>query len=139
MTGAITALGDTLFPSSSLLDGIQQDLSPTAHFLIRLRVWHPILSVISGVYLIFIAGLVIVERKSSRIHRFGWGLIGLVTTQLLAGIINLVLLAPLWMQIVHLLLADMVWISLVLFSVNLLSEPETQMNTEAIDIRQEIS
>lgn len=139
MTGAITALGDTLFPSSSLMEGIRQDLSPTAHFLIRLRVWHPILSVISGIYLVFIAGLVIVERKSQRIHRFGWGLIGLVTIQLLAGIINLVLLAPLWMQIVHLLLADLVWITLVLFSITLISEPEIQMNTEAVGVGQEIS
>ena len=43
--------------------------------------------------------------------------LGLVVTQLLAGLVNLVLLAPIWMQLVHLLLADLLWIVLVLLAV----------------------
>jgi len=39
-----------------------------------------------------------------------------VVTQLLAGLVNLVLLAPVWMQLVHLLLADLLWIVLVLLA-----------------------
>jgi heme A synthase len=41
VSGALTALGDTLFPVSTLQEGLQQDFSPTAHFLIRLRLLHP--------------------------------------------------------------------------------------------------
>ncbi|HZH31749.1 MAG TPA: COX15/CtaA family protein, partial [Pyrinomonadaceae bacterium] len=43
VSGAVAALGDTLFPVNSLAEGIRQDLSPTAHFLVRLRVLHPLL------------------------------------------------------------------------------------------------
>src|SRR6188768_3913663 len=42
--GAIVALGDTLFPHASLAEGIAADFDSTSHFLIRLRVWHPILA-----------------------------------------------------------------------------------------------
>jgi heme A synthase len=53
MSGALTALGDTLFPVGSIEEGISQDFSPTAHFLIRLRILHPTIAVIVAVYLIF--------------------------------------------------------------------------------------
>ena len=46
MTGAVTALGDTLFPAGSLAEGLRQDFSPTAHLLLRLRVLHPTLAVL---------------------------------------------------------------------------------------------
>jgi heme A synthase len=38
----------------------------------------------------------------------------IVWLQLLAGLANFLLQAPVWMQIVHLLIADLLWISLVL-------------------------
>jgi heme A synthase len=38
MSGAMTALGDTLFPSETILDGVRDEFSPNVHFLIRLRV-----------------------------------------------------------------------------------------------------
>jgi heme A synthase len=38
----------------------------------------------------------------------------MVWIQLFAGLINFLLQAPVWMQIVHLLIADLLWISLVL-------------------------
>ena len=44
-SGAIAALGDTLYPAGTLAEGLRADLSPTSHTLIRLRVWHPALAV----------------------------------------------------------------------------------------------
>jgi heme A synthase len=114
VSGAITALGDTLFPATSLAEGISQDFSPTAHFLIRLRVWHPLIAVLVGFSLIFVAGWIALENPASVQRRLAGLLIAVVITQLLAGLVNLFLLAPVWMQIVHLLFADLVWITLVL-------------------------
>ena len=116
VSGAITALGDTLFPAETLAQGIRQDFSPTAHFLVRLRVWHPLIAVIVGFYLMFVGGLVGMFRTNPLIKRLATGLVILFSIQLAAGLINLVLLAPVWMQIIHLLLADLVWINLVLLS-----------------------
>jgi heme A synthase len=53
-SGAITALGDTLFPASSLVEGLQQKFSPTAHLLVRLRLWHPLIAIGVGAYVIMI-------------------------------------------------------------------------------------
>jgi heme A synthase len=113
MTGAITALGDTLFPSRSLAEGFAQDFSPTAHLLIRLRVIHPTLAVAMAAVLLLTAGVCATRRPSRETRRFGIAVASLVVTQLLAGLVNLVLLAPTWMQLVHLLLADLLWLALV--------------------------
>jgi len=113
MTGAITALGDTLFPSRSLAEGFAQDVSPTAHLLIRLRVIHPTLAVAMAAVLLLTAGVCATRRPSRETRRFGIAVASLVVTQLMAGLVNLVLLAPTWMQLVHLLLADLLWLALV--------------------------
>ena len=113
MTGAITALGDTLFPSRSLAEGFAQDVSPTAHLLVRLRVIHPTLAVAMAAVLLLTAGVCAARRPSLETRRFGIAVAALVVTQLLAGVVNLVLLAPTWMQLLHLLLADLLWLALV--------------------------
>jgi heme A synthase len=116
VSGAITALGDTIFPADSLSEGIQQDFSTTSHFLIRLRVWHPLLAITVGMYLAISAGLIIAFVDNFSSQRLGWILISVVILQLLAGVVNLLLLAPVWMQLIHLLLADLVWITMVLLT-----------------------
>ena len=127
VTGAITALGDTLFPAASLAAGVQQDFSPTANFLIRLRVWHPVAAITAGFYLIFFSLLVRMFRPTEAVKRLVILLIGTIILQFTAGLINLVLLAPTWMQIIHLLLADMTWILFVLLAAAALSgQDETE-------------
>ena len=117
-SGALTALGDTLFPASSLAEGFQRDFSPTAHFLIRLRVFHPTIAVIVGLYLIILAGLIRIQVHQPITQRIARLLTIGVLLQLGAGTLNLLLLAPAWMQIVHLFLADLVWISLALLTIS---------------------
>ena len=113
-SGAIAALGDTLFPARSLAEGLRQDAEPTAHLLLRLRVWHPIFAVAVGAYLV-VAGVALAELRPGRtVRRLAAALAALFVVQLGAGLLNLLLLAPVWMQLVHLLLADGVWIALVL-------------------------
>lgn len=119
VSGAITALGDTLFPSGTLAEGIQQDFAPTAHFLIRLRIWHPVIAIVSGFYVTFVAAIIAGFSDDKLLKKLSWLLTGLFGVQLLAGLVNLVLLAPIWMQLIHLLLADLVWLSLAAFSLRL--------------------
>ena len=115
-SGALAALGDTLFPVTSLAEGIRQDFSSTAHFLIRLRLLHPTIAILVGAYLILAASIVLFPSQDRTVRRFARTLTILVVIQLAAGFINVLLLAPIWMQVVHLLLADLVWIVLILFS-----------------------
>jgi heme A synthase len=121
MAGAVTALGDTLFPAETLIEGLQQDFSPASNFIVRLRVWHPVIATLVGVYLILFSISLAMERRDPWKTRFAVALGALFAIQLAAGMINLILLAPVWMQIVHLLLADLVWIALILLTAQTLS------------------
>ncbi|TSC27648.1 COX15/CtaA family protein [Corallococcus sp. Z5C101001] len=113
VSGAVAALGDTLFPATSLAHGFEQDLSETAHLLLRLRVLHPVFAVGLGALLVFVGRSVARLRPSPDVRRAATLLTGVYVAQLCAGVINLVLLAPVAMQLVHLLLADCVWMCVV--------------------------
>jgi len=116
ITGAITALSDTLYPSASLKEGWALDFSAAAPLFIRLRIWHPVIAVLATAYIAITA--VAIGRRP-------WGAIvaTLAVIQLAAGVLNLELLAPIWMQLVHLLLADFLWIALVLCAAATLGQP----------------
>jgi cytochrome c oxidase assembly protein subunit 15 len=120
-SGAVAALGDTLYPAQSLLAGLAQDLSPTASMLVRLRVLHPILAVAGALAVAFAAARVLQSSAGPSIRRWAWAAAVLALVQIGAGLLNLVLLAPVLMQIVHLLLADALWIALVLLAARALA------------------
>ena len=123
VSGAVTALGDTLFPAGSLVEGMRQDVSPTAHFLLRLRIWHPTLALGVGALVAVTAGVVWLTRNDRRTQRFAAAVVILFLAQLVAGVTNLLLLVPVWMQLVHLLLADLLWITLVLLAASVVAVP----------------
>lgn len=127
-SGAITALGDTLFPSESLVDGFRADFSPGANFLVRLRVYHPLIGIALGVYLIVASTALERLVQTAVLRRFVRLLRWLFLLELLVGIINVLLLAPVWIQLVHLLLADLVWISAVLLGSEALTTPLAKPN-----------
>ena len=114
VSGAIAALGDTLFPSKTLADALAADLSPTSHVLIRLRMLHPAFAIAAAVLLVITAPVLGRQGADERATRLARAVVLLAITQLVAGIVNVMLLAPVWMQLVHLLLADLLWITLVL-------------------------
>ena len=117
ITGVIAALGDTLFPAGSLAEGLRQDLSSSSSFLIRLRTWHPVMAVIAAGYCATIAVKIIRSKPKPLATNLALAVFTLSFAQLCAGAINLALLAPVAMQIIHLLLADLLWIALVLLTI----------------------
>lgn len=123
VAGAVTALGDTLFPAASLAEGLAQDASPTAHFLVRLRVIHPVIATLTFLYLVMASALVVLQRPEPRVRRAAIVLVTSMIVQMAAGLLNLALLAPVAMQLVHLLLADVAWIALVLLGAISLAAP----------------
>jgi heme A synthase len=123
VSGGIAALGDTLFRAETLAQGIAMDFSPTAHAFLRLRIWHPVLAVSVGAYLVVVAWVARHLRPTAHNGLLAGALTALYVTQLGLGVANLFLLAPLWLQLVHLLMADLVWIALVLLVASTLSGP----------------
>ncbi len=129
-TGAITALGDTLFRPDTFEAGWQAKFSPTAHFLIRLRVVHPAIALLMGLYVIATAWRAYQYANDNLSRRLVAALTGLFLIQCAVGVLNVILLAPVWMQIVHLLLADAVWIAFVLLAASIMAPPLSRMPSQ---------
>jgi heme A synthase len=108
-TGAIAALGNTLFPESSLLEGIQNDFNSSSHFLIRLRIFHPFLAIAGCGVVVYLSELWgqlnYLPLKSVRFFQ------SLALFAILFGALNWYLLAPTWGALTHLFLADLLWMS----------------------------
>ena len=124
-TGAVTALGNTLFPINSMAEGIARDLSPT-HILQSLIWIHPVAAVVIGLSLTFVLVLLGYSQKSPVALKLANLQIGFVVTQLILGGLNLLLHAPVWMQLLHLFMADLVWVNLILFAVTLLAQDQIE-------------
>jgi heme A synthase len=115
-SGAITALGDTLFPVNTALpvaERVVSDLRPVEHFLVRLRIVHPIVAATSATYLLFVGAWFFAKAEKAAL-----ALMALVILQVIAGLVNIALAAPDAMQLTHLFLADCVWLALVATAFN---------------------
>jgi len=113
MAGSLASLGDTLFPAASLRNGFLQDFSSSTPTLLRLRVLHPIAAIIGSIYVFWL-----VHRYWRKQERSAWAPLVTITlfVQIALGAVNVVLLAPVWLQMTHLLVAEIFWILLVLAS-----------------------
>ena len=120
VTGTIAALSDTLFPAASLAQGFQMDFSKASNPILRLRIIHPAIAVIVGCFLMVLAVHALSTPSPPPAKRLARYLLGLIFLQFSFGALNVILLAPLWMQVLHLLTADLVWITLVLLSAEVL-------------------
>jgi heme A synthase len=124
MSGAVTALGDTLFPVNSLAEGIVADLDQNAHFLVRLRVYHPVIAVMVAVYSLYLVRMLFSQNHGVA-RKFLIALVVVGILQLGIGLINLLLLAPIPAQLLHLLSADLVWIIYILTTATVLAKPKS--------------
>jgi heme A synthase len=105
----------------SLAEGFAQDVNPAANLFVRLRILHPAVAACVGLWLGIYGIWCVVRRRDSQLPA---GIVmTLVGAQMALGMVNVLLLAPVWMQLAHLLTADILWISLVLLSAQMLSEP----------------
>lgn len=124
-SGAVTALGDTLLLSGALPGGVSQTVGQANSPLVQLRVIHPILGMLVGIYTLFLARRVAEQVPGQSTRRLGIGLVAVFLAQILGGGLNVTLKAPVAMQLIHLLMADLVWILLVLLSAEALARRAT--------------
>jgi heme A synthase len=133
VSGAVAALGATLFPESAQAVATPET-SPSAQLLFSLRQYklHPLLAVLVGVYLVYFALRAHRSFTDAWVRRWAVSVMTLVAAQLGAGLLNVALLAPVWLQIVHLLLADLLWLALVLLSASSLAQRTTASGSERV-------
>jgi heme A synthase len=122
MSGAITALGDTL----TITGGISPQDNPLVQTLVDLRIFHPIIAF--GVFALALMAFWMAHRQgeaAALAHRFGQAIVILFIVQLILGALNVQLQAPVWLQMLHLLLTSTIWLLVVWFGAALLA-PRTQ-------------
>ena len=123
VTGSLAALGDTLFPATSLGNSLAQDFSADSNWLLRWRWTHPTIAIIASIFLIWL--LIRAARRGGpwdnrKLSAF---VVGLLALQYVLGALDVWLLAPLWMQVIHLLGADVLWTALVVLTARLTLMP----------------
>ena len=122
-SGAVAALGDTLYPAASHAEGFAATRLAQLALPVRLRALHPLIAVTAGVLLMAVAPR-LPEAADAIGQRLGRMVLVAAGVQLLGGLLNLLLLAPVWMQIVHLLVADLLWIAFVVLGAHVLRRNE---------------
>ena len=121
VSGSLAALGDTLFPASSLRAAVEQDFAASSPLLLRLRGVHPLSAIIAAAFVIW---LVTQARRASK-TRLASVVLALLGVQFVLGVMDVILLAPVWMQILHLLGADLYWVALVALAAELVWPPSS--------------
>jgi heme a synthase len=136
-SGAIAALGDTLFPAQSLSSGFAAELSPHAHVFLRLRTLHPLFAVTAAVLTVAActAVRVHVSRPTFRgtaavarsVRTLSFALTAVTVGQVGLGVLNLVLLVPIATQLLHLAAADAVFVLMVLMTAHVLAPEDMEV------------
>ena len=110
-TGSIAALADVLFPSESFIAGLVEDFDSTSELLTRLRILHPIASTILSVELF---------RESRRLKKsfelITFQIDTLVIVGVTLGVLNVLININIFLSVVHLLVADLLWITYIYIS-----------------------
>jgi heme a synthase len=117
--GAVTALGDTLFLSGAL-ENANPGADPKEHFLVQLRVIHPVIAVGVSLFLFMVGNSFIQATQKDSVRRLVYLLYGVIALQLFVGVVNIAFLAPVAVQMLHLFLADVMWLTLVLLTAEIL-------------------
>jgi heme A synthase len=121
VSGALNALADTVFPSESVVGGLSEKFGPTAPLLSKLRVIHPVVAIAGGLFVGWI-GTTLSRHAGDRSRRLSGVVILLIFSQFFIGIANIYLLTPLAVQVIHLMVADVLWIVYVFLGASLLGE-----------------
>lgn len=131
VSGAVTALGDTLFPARTLNEAVLAAMSPLSHFLVRLRLWHPLLAITLGFGIVLVAARIGRQQRDPLVTLLAGGVGLQYALQLVIGYFNAKWMAPIPMQLVHLLMADLIWLNVLALGAAALAEPATATARES--------
>jgi cytochrome c oxidase assembly protein subunit 15 len=128
--GSLAALSDTLYPAQTLSSALLQDFAPHTHWLIRLRILHPLSAMVAALFIAWLA-FSAVTFTDRRAHRpLALTVVLLLGFQIALGLADVTLLAPVWMQVLHLLGADLLWIAMIVLTARICLAPRSSASVE---------
>lgn len=122
-TGATTSLADTLFAAETLGEGFRQDFDRESELIVQLRILHPIVAIAAGSLIAWFTWRHFDELEdgghawAARVLVFG------IAIQAMLGFAHIALLTPIVTGLVHLFIAQALWIALVWVALALLESP----------------
>jgi cytochrome c oxidase assembly protein subunit 15 len=116
VSGSVAELGDSLYPPSNLRAAILADFSSHGSWIIRLRWLHPAFALLAGAFLLW---LVFGAVTKPALRSLGFAVLALLGLQYTLGVADVLLLAPTWMQLAHLFVADVLWVTVFLLATRL--------------------
>ena len=122
--GALAALSTTLFPSTSLLEGLAKDFSADSHFLLRLRGLHPFLGVALFIWILSLD----LKPTSSFGRKASFAFKSLFALYVGIGMFTLGLLSPTVLKLAHLLFGHLLWLALVFLIADKGQSPEPELS-----------
>jgi heme A synthase len=125
-TGALNAIGDAVFPPDVVSSGLVDKFGPGAPLLLQLRVIHPVLAVVGGIFVAWIAVRLSAESPEKP-KRLAFAITLIVFSQMFVGVANIYLQTPLFMQVTHLMIADVLWIVFVVFGATVLEQDRARL------------
>jgi cytochrome c oxidase assembly protein subunit 15 len=127
-TGSLAALADTLFPSPNLAAAFAADAAASSPILIRMRWLHPAAAILSVFCVLLLVRAENMKRPIARL------VVAMLALQFILGIGDILLLAPIWMQVLHLLSADIYWIALVLLASDIFWPPSRTTGASSLPV-----
>lgn len=121
VTGALTALSDTLFKPTAIAQNLYEDFFAPAHILQMLRMFHPFVALVtSGIlgYIVSVKSAFFSHQSLQSSKSFkviAVFLLVFIVVQIVVGMSNLLFFTPIVLQLVHLFIADILWILSVLY------------------------
>jgi cytochrome c oxidase assembly protein subunit 15 len=125
VSGSLAALGDTLYPAHNLTAAIAQDFAPGSSWLLRIRWVHPAISFVAGAFICWLVMQTWRRKEAVTARPIALAVVVLLALQYLLGVADVGLLAPTWLQMSHLLGADLLWIALVVLAARICLVPKS--------------
>lgn len=113
VSGAISAFGHQVRPDVA---DLSERLKPAAFWASKLAIAHPIGSASIGLFLLLMSGMIQHLRPDPFVKNASKMVSSLLVIQMCLGALNIVLKAPIPMQMIHLVMADLNWISIVVLA-----------------------
>src|SRR5262249_7745363 len=108
VSGSISALGHALKPVPDVLTAASQ---PGSHWMVKLQPLHPLIAASAGLFLLLASGLLAHLRPSREVKAAVQRLMAIYGIQVALGLLNIAWKAPVWMQVVHLVMADVLFVA----------------------------
>jgi heme a synthase len=128
VSGSLAALSDTLFPAQTLAAALAQDFAPHTSWLMRIRIVHPLSAMMAALFIGWLILRALSARDADPQRPIAFVLILLLGFQVALGFADVTLLAPVWMQVLHLLGADLLWVTMVVLTAQLCVLPKSRSN-----------